>query len=76
MDVNQDRGIDGFETSKRIRVKDTVSPIYAYTGSVDRVTSEKCIDLGLNGVFFKPLDPERFILEVVKLKNAKLSNQV
>lgn len=60
MDIHMD-GIDGFETSKRIRVFDEHTPIYALSGSLTEENKAKCEQIGLNGFFSKPIDPDMFI---------------
>ncbi|MGB1037760.1 MAG: hybrid sensor histidine kinase/response regulator [Bacteroidia bacterium] len=60
MDIHMD-GMDGFETSSRIREFDKHTPIYALSGSLNEENKAKCKEIGLNGFFSKPIDPDSFI---------------
>lgn len=54
-------GMDGYETSRRIRELDGVSgsiPIIAVTANDEQSTKEKMVEYGMNGVLTKPLKKE------------------
>ena len=68
-------GLDGFETTRRIRELEGVSgsiPIIAVTANDAASTKEKAIEYGMNGVLEKPLKKN----ELEKLLNEYFSNVV
>ncbi len=61
-------GIDGLETTKRIRESeaDGEIPIIALTSYAMAGDKEKAISVGCNGYIEKPINPETFIAEIEK----------
>jgi CheY-like chemotaxis protein len=56
MDIKLGGGIDGVETSKRIKMKDTHVKIVGSTGQVEREIIKQCLEVGMIKVLGKPLD--------------------
>ncbi len=67
MDI-QRPGIDGLETTKRIRESkaDSKVPIIALTSYAMAGDKEKAISVGCTGYIEKPINPETFIAEIEK----------
>ena len=53
--------MDGFEATRQIRKKKTAEelPILAMTAHVMAEDRQKCLDVGMNGHFSKPVDPKK-----------------
>lgn len=49
-------GMDGFETTRRLRQTDYAGVILALTGNSDEETVRKCSEAGMNGHISKPVD--------------------
>jgi signal transduction histidine kinase/CheY-like chemotaxis protein len=49
-------GIDGFETSSRIRKAEIKIPIIALTADIQKGIQDRCIQAGMNGYLSKPID--------------------
>ncbi|MBU0992904.1 MAG: response regulator [Proteobacteria bacterium] len=70
MDV-QMPGMDGIETTRKIRDKNThvlnhAVPIIAMTAHAMSGDKERCLDAGMNGYISKPINPQEFALEIEK----------
>ncbi len=62
-------GIDGLETTRRIRISDPGTPIIALTSYAMAGDREKILAAGCNGYFEKPIDPLTIVgkmLEIVE----------
>lgn len=72
MDVGLGKGIDGIETTRRIRNnKKNLSQnafIAALTAHADEAISKECLEAGMQRVLSKPLSPEK-ILQIHSLSN-------
>ncbi len=62
-------GIDGMETTRRIRASelDSIIPIIAMTSYAMRGDREKILAAGCNGYIEKPIDPLRVMTEIEKI---------
>lgn len=62
-------GIDGFETTGRIRSSETIAniPIIAITSHAMLGDREKIMKSGCNGYFEKPIDPVTIVEKIHKL---------
>lgn len=62
-------GIDGMETTRRIRASelDSIIPIIAMTSYAMRGDREKIMAAGCNGYIEKPIDPLRVMTEIEKI---------
>lgn len=62
-------GIDGFETTRRIRASSANGeiPIIAITSYAMRGDQEKILELGCNGYFEKPINPLTIIDDIHKI---------
>jgi len=61
-------GIDGYETTRRIRASGSAGkvPIIAITSYAMTGDREKVLAAGCSGYIEKPIDPEKFVPEVEK----------
>jgi signal transduction histidine kinase/DNA-binding NarL/FixJ family response regulator len=50
-------GIDGYETTRRLRLANFKEPIVALTASAVRTEEQKCLDAGMNEMALKPISP-------------------
>ena len=62
-------GINGIETTKRIKETDFHVLIYATTGQLEKEIIEQCQEVGIKKVFGKPLDKT----EIQRLLNESMS---
>ena len=56
MDIKLGGGIDGVETSRRIKIQDNHVKIVGSTGQVEREIIKQCLEVGMIRVLGKPLD--------------------
>ena len=59
-------GIDGFETSRRIREQRYALPILALTADIQKGIEQRCLDSGMNGYISKPLSGLEELSEKIK----------
>jgi CheY-like chemotaxis protein len=67
-------GIDGFETTKRIRKIYAALPIIAMTAAVMQKDIEQCSDAGMNGHISKPFEISDMLLTMAKWMPNKIIN--
>lgn len=61
--------IDGFETTKRIRMYDTETPIIAMTADAFKETRDQALDAGMNDFVSKPFDPKDLFEKLISYRN-------
>ena len=69
MDINMPL-MNGFETSKRIRLNDQETPIVALTAFDKEEITEEAISAGINDIIVKPFDP----IKLFKVMNVLITN--
>lgn len=63
MDIMME-GIDGFETTKRIRKSDEKTPIIALTAISESENKENFVDAGITKVINKPFEPTTLLQQI------------
>ncbi|WP_292889479.1 response regulator [Nonlabens sp.] len=67
MDINMPPGMDGFETAKRIRAFDKITPIVALTAAEQIEVKKRIKDSAMNDYIIKPFKMEHFEISLLKL---------
>jgi len=60
--------LDGIAVSERIRAKQIDIPIFALTAQVEEERLDECLQIGINSVISKPLDPQKLAAIVSSLE--------
>ena len=68
--------MDGFETTKIIRIHDKLTPIIALTASALTNIKEKVIDIGMNDFIAKPFNPNELHQKIINQLNIINKNPV
>ncbi|MFV8346128.1 response regulator [Flavobacterium sp. ZB4P13] len=74
MDINMPL-INGFETSRRIRLKGIETPIVALTAFHKEEIIEEALSVGMNDIIVKPFDPTK-LFEIINILISETKNTI
>jgi len=66
-------GMDGYETTRRLRLGNFKQPIVALTASAVRTEEQKCLDAGMNEMALKPISPTEMAALLMRYIPEKLA---